>query len=130
MLKIYNKSAITRQQRFSNALVTGLLAAVCCIAVVYLLFHFVRFFHEVLYIVAGYLIGNVIYNYGKGVQVQFSVLAAVLTLAVIIICDMVIMGGLFAFRIYFASSSLDGLFFIGYRVMACVAAWKSARVVG
>ncbi len=128
MLKVYNKSALTRQQRFQNAVVTGLLAAVCCVAVIFVLHRIVHVFFDILYVGAGYLIGYVICRYGKGVQVRFSVLAVVLTLAVIIIGDMLIMGDLLVYNLYFATSSIDGLFYFGYRLAACLAAWYNARI--
>ena len=128
MLKVYNKSAITRKQRFSNALVVGLGAALVSVLAIFL-FHRMGFFLDIFYVVAGYGIGYVICRYGKGVQIQFAVLALVLTIAVILIGDGLLMGGLTIFKLYFAMTDpIETLFFIGYRVAACIIAWSTSRI--
>lgn len=124
MLKLYNSGAVTRQQRFGNAVLVGVLAAAGCIAVMVILGRFLEFYEDLLYVGAGYLIGWLICRYGKGVQIQFALLAVGLTLAVIVISDVIILGP----ENILPAIQFDPLFSIGYRVVACIIAWQTSRI--
>ena len=130
MFKIYNSSAITRKQRFSNAIVVGLATAALCTLAFVLLFRLFSVYFGILFVAMGFAIGWMIQHYGKGVQIQFSILAVVLTLIAIFVSDMFIFGGNFAAILAFlASSGTGSLWQIGYRIFACIMAFQNARII-
>lgn len=128
MLKIYNSYAVTRKQRFTNALVTGIPAALLCIAVFWVVSNIIGVYMPVLFIPAGYLISYVIQRFGKGVQIQFSILAVALTAAVIIIGDLTTFRNIQMILLLF-NNGVSGLWNIGYRVVALVLAFHNARII-
>ena len=128
MFNIYNKQALTRRQRFQNALVTGIPAAVLCVAVFWFVSNIVGVYMPVLFIPAGYLISLVIQKFGKGVQIQFSILAVVLTALVIIIGDLLAFRSIQMILLLFTNGT-SGLWNIGYRAVALVLAFHNARVL-
>ena len=130
MFKIYNSSAITRKQRFSNAIVVGLATAALCTLAFVLLFRLFSVYFGILFVAMGFAIGWMIQHYGKGVQIQFSILAVVLTLLAIFVSDMFIFGGNFpAILAFLASSGTGSLWQIGYRIFACIMAFQNARII-
>lgn len=129
MLKIYNKSAITRQQRFQNALVIGILVSLASIIVIVGIFKLTHVYLQIVYWLSGYLIGTAICRFGKGVQVQFSILAVVLEVLVIIISDLLIFESIANVLFIYSIASYDILFVIGYRALGIITAWQSARIV-
>ena len=130
MFKIYNSSAITRKQRFSNAIVVGLATAALCTLAFVLLFRLFSVYFGILFVAMGFAIGWMIQRYGKGVQIQFSILAVVLTLLAIFISDMFVFGGNFpAILAFLASSGTGSLWQIGYRIFACIMAFQNARII-
>ncbi|MBQ9036555.1 MAG: hypothetical protein IJ115_03760 [Erysipelotrichaceae bacterium] len=130
MFKIYNSSAITRKQRFSNAIVVGLATAALCTLAFVLLFRLFSVYFGILFVAMGFAIGWMIQRYGKGVQIQFSILAVVLTLLAIFVSDMFIFGGnLPAILAFLASSGTGSLWQIGYRIFACIMAFQNARII-
>ena len=88
MLKIYNSNAITRQQRMNNAILFGVGAALVCAIILWVVSNVIGVYMPVLFIPAAYLISWLIRRYGRGVQIQFSLLAVGLTARVIIITDL------------------------------------------
>ena len=128
MLKIYNTNAITRKQRFSNALVTGIPAALLCLAVFWAVSNVIGVYMPVLFIPAGYFIAYVIQRFGKGVQIQFSVLAVVLTAAVIILGDFLTFRNIQMILLLFTNGT-SGLWNIGYRAVALLMAFTNSRVI-
>ena len=132
MLEIFNTKAITRKQRFTKALVFGILVSLGLIVAYILaikLFQYIL--SDVVYIAFGYLIALTVREMGRGVQKQFSILAAVLTIVVIVSIDLVISGG--DLRNLLDSLTYGGLYSllsIGYRVLAVYIAYGQARVVG
>ncbi len=94
MYKIFNTNAITKKQRFNRALLCGSIAAVV-LGLVYGIFSsLIHIEFSIVYLAIGYAIAKVVLEYGKGVQVRFSVLAAVLCVVSIFIGDMISMFGL------------------------------------
>jgi hypothetical protein len=105
MLKVFNSHAISRNQRFTKAIIWGIPTALI-IGVVYGIISFVSPFEfSIVYIGIGYLIGYVIKNKGRGVHLRFSILAAGLTILAILIGDVLAFFGPNAF------SSIDNVFF-------------------
>ena len=129
MFKAFNKPALTRRQRFTRAIIFGSLITLLVTVLNIVLIKVFYLYFIILYLPIGLAIGNVIQYFGKGVQIQFSILAAALTILSILVCDMVA----FDFNVaYYLSSYTDGydtLFALGYRVAAVYFAYNSARVV-
>lgn len=88
MLRVYNKSALTQKERFSQALLYGIAASIALV-VLYVLINnlLIGWQFQVVYIGFGYAIGYVIQKFGRGVQVKFSILSAVLCFLVILLGD-------------------------------------------
>ncbi len=130
MFQIYNKQAITRKQRFQNALIVGILTAAVCVLVFTGIFHFFRVYFGILFIVMGYAISFMIQRYGKGVQIQFAILSVVLTLLAIFVSDMIIYNGnISALLMILSWSGVDALWQIGYRILALITAYQNARII-
>ena len=110
MLKIYNKQALTRNERFIRAVVYGVGATVGLTVLYGILSALLRIEFSVVYLAFGYAIGTVIRKFGRGVQVRFSVLAAVLAAICFVLGDMISMVGFSVFTNGF------GVFFLVFRV--------------
>ena len=131
MLKIYNTSAITRKQRFTNAVVVGTATAALCVLVFVMLFRLFSVYFGILFIAMGFAIGWMIQHFGKGVQIQFSILAVVLTLLAIFASDLFVFGGnVSAILAFLSQSGINSLWAIGYRIFACVMAYQNATIIG
>lgn len=99
MFKIYNKDALTRNERFQNACIVGILVTIG-LTLAYGLISSILFLElEILYIAIGYLIGMSIQKAGRGVQVRFSILGAICAFVCFFIGDMI---AIFGFEILIA----------------------------
>ena len=127
MFKIYNKNAITRKQRLQNAIVCGSIAAVLCTVVLVVVFGMLGVYVPLLYVARGYVISWAIRKFGHGVQIQFSILAVVLTAAVIVITDFTIFGSIQNILSLY-SGGINALWNIGYRAAALILAFQNARI--
>lgn len=141
MFKVYNKRAVTRQERFMNALVVGIGATVAITFIYGLLASILRVEFSVVYLAIGYAIGYVIQKYGRGVQIQFSILAAVLAALCFLFGDMIAMFGfrilitpqwwLSALRIEFAqlaATNINSLLSLAFRLGGIYFAYVNARI--
>lgn len=142
MFKVYNKRAITRQERFRNALVYGIGATLLITLAYGFISNILRIEFSVVYLAAGYGIGYVIQKYGRGVQIQFSILAAVLACFCFIVGDMI---SIFGFNILFnpalwpmalqiifsvfLSTNINSLLSLAFRIGGVIIAYKNARIV-
>lgn len=141
MFKVYNKSALTRKERFQNAIVLGIPASIGLGIVYGIISRMIHIEFSVVYVAFGYLIGTVICNYGKGVQVKFSVLAACLAALTFLIGDMISIAGLgvlditswpFLFWIIIndlLSTDMNSLLSLAFRALGIYMAYTNARVV-
>ncbi len=129
MFKAFNKPALTRRQRFTRALIFGSLFTILMTVLNVVLIKVFHLYFVILYLPIGLVIGNVIQYFGKGVQIQFSILAAVFTVVCILVCDMVAYNFDMAYYLSTFTGGYDTLFDIGYRVAAVYFAYSSARVV-
>ena len=133
MLKIYNKQALTRNERFIRAVGYGVGATVGLTILYGLIARFLMFEFSVVYLAFGYAIGTVIRKYGRGVQVRFSVLAAVL--AVLCFLFGFTMGFQFfmlAFRMVLQSligTSMSALLSLMFRIGGVYLAYTTSRFV-
>lgn len=143
MLKIYNKQALTRNERFIRAVVYGV-GATAGLTVLYgILSALLRIEFSVVYLAFGYAIGTVIRKLGRGVQVRFSVLAAVLAAICFVLGDMISMVGFsvftngfgfffLVFRVALQSllgTSMNALLALLFRIGGIALAYSSARFV-
>lgn len=128
MLKIYNRNAITRQQRMNNAILFGVGAAIVCAIILWVVSNIIGVYMPVLFIPAAYLISWLIRRYGRGVQIQFSLLAVGLTARVIIVTDLLTFHNLQMILLLFTNGA-NGLWNIGYRAVALILAFQNARVM-
>ncbi len=129
MFKAFNKPALTRRQRFTRAILFGSLFTLLITIVNIILIKVFHLYFVILYLPIGLAIGNIIQYFGKGVQIQFSILAAVLTAVCILVCDLVAFNFDIGFYLSTFTGGYDTLFDIGYRVAAVYFAYSSARVV-
>ena len=127
-MKVFNTRALTRKQRFTKALLVGTACALAAIAVLILVWHQFGPYMSLLYIPVGFGIAMAIQNFGRGVQIQFSLLSVFLTLAVIVIVDLYAFGVEGILEIL-TQYGIDSLWEIGYRAVALYLAYRYARVV-
>ncbi len=94
MMKVFNTRALSQNQRFTKALIVGIpTALILGIAYGYIVRILpIRF--SIIYLGIGWLIGDVIRKYGRGVQAKFSYLAAILAVISFLISDAVTYVGL------------------------------------
>ena len=143
MLKIYNKDALTRNERFQNACVIGILATIGLTFVYGFISSILHFELQVLYMAMGYLIGMAIQKAGRGVQVRFSVLGAICAFACFFIGDLISVFG-FAILIspqmwfigirvvlsmWFSGLDISSLLSLGFRALGIYFAYAYARIV-
>ena len=138
MYKIYNKSAITRQERFLNALIYGTTATIILTLVYGFIAHIASFEFSVVYLAIGYAIGYVIQRFGRGVQIQFSILAALLAGICFVLGDIISLIG-FDFRYWlraffflmelYLSTNINSLLSLAFRIGGIYFAFKNARIV-
>ena len=142
MFKVYNKNAITRNERFKNAIIAGIIATVVITVLYGLISGFLNVEFSFVYLAAGYAIGQTIQKYGKGVQPRFSILAAVLAVFCFVIGDMIAWFGfevlitpalwIPAFKIIFSSylgTSINALLSLAFRAGGVYLAYCNARVI-
>ena len=90
MPQLFYKNAVTRQERFHNALVAGIPATFILSIAYGLIQSLLPIDFEIIYIAFGFAIGWVIRKVSHGVQIQFSVLAAVLCFFCFLIADCIV----------------------------------------
>lgn len=130
MLKVFNKAALTRKQRFTKAIFFGCLATVLITGLNIVLIKVFDLYISFLYLLVGVGIGYCIQYFGKGVQIQFSLLAVGLTLFVILISDAIAYDFAFKDLIYdLTSYGISSLWGLGYRIAGLYLAYRYARVV-
>ena len=129
MLKVFNTPALTRRQRFGRALAAGSAAALAGVGLLVLIMEVFGFHTSLLYIAIGFGIGYAIQYFGRGVQLQFSLLAAGLTAAVMLVGDLLWYGSPAAILAVFTQFGTDSLLELAYRLVAGYLAFRYARVV-
>ena len=127
-MKVFNTRALTRKQRFSKALLVGIGCAVIAAGILILMAYQFGLYMSLLFVAVGFGIGMAIQYFGRGVQVQFSLLAAGLTLAVIAVVDYFCFGITGTLEIL-TQDGINSLWEIGYRAAALYLAYRYARVV-
>lgn len=87
MFKIYNSKAISRTERFTNALTAGIVASLICLLASFIQYK-TGFISDYFLLAYGYFIGWAIQYFGKGVHKQFAILAVGLYVVVVIVSDL------------------------------------------
>ena len=139
-MKIYNTRALTRNQRFINAVIAGSIATILSGIVLGFVLRVVPIAFDIFYLAVGYAVGYAIRTYGRGVQPRFSVLGAVMTFVALIIADSVRFVGLLGvinpavwimvINYYITSLvSISGIINIIFRVCAVVLGYEQSRIV-
>ena len=142
MYTIYNKRALTRNERFIKALIYGGLATLGMALVYGIVSSITPFEFSIVYVLFGYGIGYVIRTYGKGVQPRFSILGAGLALLCFLIGDAIVIAGwgallnppLFIQAITYnvgamLGSGINGLLGLAFRLAGVYFAYVESRIV-
>jgi hypothetical protein len=142
MLKVFNSHAISRNQRFTQAIIWGVPTALITGIIYGIVSSVSPFEFSIVYIGIGYLIGYVIKIKGRGVHLRFSILAAGLTILAILIGDVLTFFGpeafvsldsvIFAFSttiMLWLSANIGTLISLLFRVAGVYFAYTNARIV-
>lgn len=139
MFRIYNSFKLNSNQRFLNALFYGIPTALGLGIAYGYISRILPITFSLVYVGIGYVIGMVIQKYGRGVQVKFSVLGAVLAAIAFILSDVVRYFGLslnpiilyqaviIITQVYLAS--INGLINLLFFAWGIVTAYNKARIV-
>lgn len=139
-MKIYNTRALTKNQRFQNALLVAIPTTIGMAVILGLVLRVMPIQFEIMFLAVGYGMGYVIRTYGRGVQKRFSILGAICTFITILLADAIHMVGitglfnpliwLLALTSYFTSlGSLWGMLGLLFRVGAISVAYEQSRIV-
>ena len=139
-MKIYNTRALTRNQRFMNAVIAGSIAAILSGIILGFVLRIVPIAFDIFYLAVGYAVGYAIRNYGRGVQPRFSVLGAAMTFIALVIADSIRFVGLLGvinpaswimvIGYYVTSlSSIPGIINLIFRICAIVLGYEQSRIV-
>ena len=143
MLKVFNTTSLSQKQRFWQAVLFGSLASIVLVIIYVFISNLmweigVEF--SIVYIAFGYAIGYIIQHTGRGVQVKFSILAALLCVFVIFFGDLLtfypnLLGDLGNFFFYtsnllaFYLAGASSLIGLAFRIVGIVVAFQTARIV-
>jgi hypothetical protein len=119
MLKVFNSHAISRNQRFTKAILWGVPTALITGIVYGFISYISPFEFSIVYIGIGYLIGYVIKSKGRGVHLRFSILAACLAVLAILIGDVLA---------FFGPAAFGSLDYIIFAFSSTVMLWLSANI--
>ncbi|MDE8255722.1 hypothetical protein PT226_08255 [Erysipelothrix rhusiopathiae] len=136
-MEIFNTRSLTQKQRFNVALLVGLVSAVVLGIVSGIFRNKIANFSLVI-VGVGYLIALAIQKFGRGVQIKFSIAAALFTFLAIVMSDVVtVMGiaGLFdlsSYQIIFkyaAQNEIHSVLWIAYRLLAIYISYNYSRII-
>lgn len=139
-MKIYNTRALTKNQRFQNALLVAIPSTIGIAVVLGFILRVMPIQFEIMFLAVGYGLGYMIRTFGRGVQKRFSVLGAVCCFVAIVLADAVSIAGiqglfnpllwLLVIAGYFSSlTSLWGILGIVFRLGAISVAYEQSRIV-
>lgn len=93
---IYNANHLDSNKRFLVCILIGTLFSVMLGIVYGTVLRLVRIEMEILFILVGYLIGQILRYFGHGVTQKYAILGAILACISIIVGDLVRIGGIYA----------------------------------
>ena len=145
MFQVFNKGALTRNQRMTRAILFGTLASLALCVVYGLISSMMSIEFSYAFVAMGYAIGLVIQKTGRGVQIQFSILGAVLAALTFIFADLIAWFGfsvftsmdylMFGLRTWvsvlmdFSMGGVSGLLSLLFRAFGVVVAYQNSRIV-
>lgn len=92
-MRIFNTTALTQKERFAKALLIGIGLAVVFIIVSTSIQKMLMLRSSVIYLLASLVIAQTLKKFGRGVQVKFAILGAILVFAVIFFSEIFIVFG-------------------------------------
>ena len=98
MLRIFNTTSLSQNERFYKAVIYGIPTSIIIAVVFSLIQRLLMFRLSIVYLLIGYLIAFVIRKQGRGVQLKFAILGAVLTVFAIYFGDLLTYYGVFIFQ--------------------------------
>lgn len=142
-MQIFNTRALTQKQRFSLAVIVGIPSAILLGIAAGKLTQWIGiatgFGFAIINIGAAYLLATVIRKVGRGVQERFSILAAILAVALVMISEIVSLGMPIVFIFYLDSyrwvlsmwfnSGISGLLSMIYNAIAVYVAYTYSRFI-
>ncbi len=139
MYRIYNSFKLNSNQRFLNALLYGIPTALGLGITYGYISRILPITFSIVYVGIGYLIGMVIQKYGRGVQVKFSILGAVLAGIAFVLSDVVRYFGLSLNPIILYQAvliitqvylgSINGLINLLFFAWGIVTAYNKSRII-
>ena len=139
MYRIYNSFKLNSNQRFLNALLYGIPTALGLGIAYGYISRILPITFSIVYVGIGYLIGMVIQKFGRGVQVKFSILGAVLAGIAFVLSDVVRYFGLSLNPIILYQAiliitqvylgSINGLINLLFFAWGIVTAYNTSRII-
>lgn len=139
MYRIYNSFKLNPNQRFLNALLYGIPTALGLGIAYGYISRILPITFSIVYVGIGYLIGMVIQKFGRGVQVKFSILGAVLAGIAFVLSDVVRYFGLSLNPIILYQAvliitqvylgSINGLINLLFFAWGIVTAYNKSRII-
>ncbi len=142
MLHIYNKNAVTKNERFIRGCIAGIISSLILAILYGIISSYLFITFEIFYVAIGYGIGYAIQNFGRGVQLRFSILGAICAVCCFLLADMISVGGFSIFTnfSYFVtvfrfilsslfSTSINSLLGLLFRAVGVMAAYQNSRVI-
>ena len=139
MYRIYNSFKLNSNQRFLNALLYGIPTALGLGIAYGYISRILPITFSIAYVGIGYLIGMVIQKFGRGVQVKFSILGAVLAGIAFVLSDVVRYFGLSLNPIILYQAiliitqvylgSINGLINLLFFAWGIVTAYNKSRII-
>lgn len=139
MYRIYNSFKLNSNQRFLNALLYGIPTALGLGIAYGYISRILPITFSIVYVGIGYLIGMVIQKFGRGVQVKFSILGAVLAGFAFVLSDVVRYFGLSLNPIILYQAiliitqvylgSINGLINLLFFAWGIVTAYNKSRII-
>ena len=142
MLRIFNLKAVSQNERFFKAFLIGLLSAIVLAITYGFITRLIGIQISLLYIIIGYLIAYTIKKFGKGVQIKFSYLGAILTFFAILFGDIIAIFGFIVFidfevfvsatitiLRYWLLTEIGSLLSLLFRLFAIYFAFSNSRIV-
>ena len=139
MYRIYNSFKLNSNQRFLNALLYGIPTELGLGIAYGYISRILPITFSIVYVGIGYLIGMVIQKFGRGVQVKFSILGAVLAGIAFVLSDVVRYFGLSLNPIILYQAiliitqvylgSINGLINLLFFAWGIVTAYNKSRII-
>ena len=138
-MEIFNTKILNQRQRWNRAVLFAIGGTILSIIICVFLQRLINIRSSLFYLDAAYFLSWLILETGHGVQVKFSILAAVCTVIVIIVSDMFVTYGMLTFTFpvnailsvlrSYVSISINSLLSLIIKIGAISLAYGKARIV-